>query len=176
VPGAEAPSLSETLLDRWTLISSETQAWALQSGGRGFAGVCLHILQLLDLASYSKDRQGWTRRHKRLLGDSFCGMGKLNLNSYDDVARIIANEQRRGPNIGRATFDVSRFPPLFPIFLSNLPDAAPEQYALRQKVAILVKATLASAGLHAPMPSARTGQRSAEGKDHHPDPRASGAS
>lgn len=142
--GADAFSPMEALLDRWTLISSETQAWALQNGGRGFAGVCLHTLKLIDLAWYSKDRQGWTRRHKMLLGDSFCGMGKLNLNSYDDVARILSNEQHRGPHIGRATFDSSRFSPLTPLFLSNVPDAAPEQYAQRLKVSVFLETIFSS--------------------------------
>ena len=133
------------LLDAWVRFSSGVQAEALAAGG---SSCCLHLLSLIDLAWYSSDRVGWTSRYRRLMGDSYAGLGKLNLSTYDSVARILTNEQQRGPRIGRVGVDPARFPSIFPLFLSNIPDLFPEDFDRRRRALQLFHATLTRGSTH----------------------------
>ena len=82
--------------------------------------ILLNILMYIDIYLYNKNRLEFGEKRRKLLGNTFCALGRVISVGYINTCNLIEHPSKRGGNIGRVKFDKSLFPAHFPLFESNI--------------------------------------------------------
>mmetsp|Transcript_15965 Transcript_15965/g.30100 ORF Transcript_15965/g.30100 Transcript_15965/m.30100 type:complete len:415 (+) Transcript_15965:187-1431(+) len=103
----------------FTKLSSDIQLWLIRRPNfvtRFF----LSIFYAWDLMNYSLNgAKEFLQKRSELLGKNFAALGRIIVGDYQEVEAIINSSQKRGPFLGRARLDPSKFSRNFPLFLSD---------------------------------------------------------